>query len=91
MTLEHSLDIKITDRYQCYIFDIQDLKICMVYHELSDFEKTLLLLIECIESVTSGEEVISRIDMTQDEIVEFVDSLIKTNRNVIKFFETMPK
>jgi len=92
MSLEHNQDIEITDdisirfRYP-RLKDLQGMS-----GELSDFEKTLVLVVECVETITSGEEVINRIDMTQDEIVEFVDSMNSTQmEDVLKFFETMPK
>lgn len=92
MTLEHSLDIEITDSISVTLRYPRLKDLHGVPDELSDFEKTLLLLIECIESVTSGEEVINKIDMTQDEIIEFVDSFnSKQIEDVMKFFETMPK
>jgi len=60
--------------------------------ELSDFEKTLVLLVECVDSVVSGGEEINRVDMTREEISEFVDSFnTKQIENVVKFFDTMPK
>ena len=47
---------------------------------------------ECIESVVYGEETIHRVDMTQDEISEFIDSFnTEQMENVMNFFETMPK
>ena len=92
MSLEHSQEIEITDdisvrfRYP-RLKDLQGLSA-----DLSDFERTLILIVECVETITSGEEVINRIDMTQDEIVEFIDSMNSTQMEyVLKFFETMPK
>jgi hypothetical protein len=90
--VEHSQEIEIT----------KDIKLNLRYPRLKDlkglndnfgeFEKTLVLVVECVDTITSGEEVINRIDMTQDEIVEFVDSMNSTQmENVLKFFETMPK
>ena len=39
-----------------------------------------------------GDETISRIDMTTDEIADFVDSFnTEQLENVLRFFETMPK
>jgi hypothetical protein len=92
MSLEHSQDIKITDDISIHfryprLKDLQGMS-----SELSDFEKTLVLVVGCVDTITSGEEVINRIDMTQDEIVEFVDSMNSTQmEGVLKFFETMPK
>jgi hypothetical protein len=91
-TVEHSQEIEIT----------KDIKLNLRYPRLKDlkglndnfgeFEKTLVLVVECVDTITSGEEVINRIDMTQDEIVEFVDSMNSTQmEGVLKFFETMPK
>jgi hypothetical protein len=52
----------------------------------------MIMVYECIESVISGEEIINRIDMSQDEITEFIDSFnTEQLENVMKFFETMPK
>ena len=50
------------------------------------------MIYECIENVINGEEIIHRVDMTQDEITEFIDSFnTEQMENVMKFFETMPK
>jgi hypothetical protein len=92
MSLEHNQDIEITDDISIHfryprLKDLQGMA-----SELSDFAKTLILVVECVETITSGEEVINRIDMTQDEIVEFIDSMNNTQmEGVLKFFETMPK
>ena len=92
MSLEHNQDIEITDDISIHfryprLKDLQGMA-----SELSDFEKTLILVVECVETITSGEEVLNRIDMTQDEIVEFIDSMNSTQmEDVLKFFETMPK
>ena len=50
------------------------------------------MLVECVDSVVSGGEEINRVDMTREEITEFVDSMDNTQiENVVKFFDTMPK
>ena len=92
MSLEHTQDVEITDdislrfRYP-KLKDLQGMS-----GELSDFEKTLILIVECVDQITSGGETIDRIDMTKDEIVEFIDSMNSTQmENVLKFFESMPK
>tara|TARA_R110000744_G_scaffold28656_2_gene68851 strand:+ start:47 stop:754 length:708 start_codon:yes stop_codon:yes gene_type:complete len=91
-SLEHSQeiivteDIKINFRYPI-LKDVQGLN-----GDFSDFEKAMIMIYECIETVISGEETIQRIDMTQDEITEFIDSFnTEQLENVMKFFETMPK
>ena len=92
MSLEHTQDVEITDdislrfRYP-KLKDLQGMS-----GELSDFEKTLILIVECVDKITSGGETIDRIDMTKDEIVEFIDSMNANQlENVLKFYESMPK
>ena len=91
-TVEHSQEIEIT----------KDIKLNLRYPRLKDlkglndnfgeFEQSMIMVYECIESVISGEEIINRIDMSQDEITEFIDSFnTEQLENVMKFFETMPK
>ena len=48
--------------------DLQDIR-----GDVSEFEKAILMVHECIESVVYGEETIHRVDMTQDEITEFIE------------------
>ena len=92
MNLEHSKSIKLTDdialnfRYPM-MKDFESLN-----SDVGEFEQTMQMIYSCIESVQSGEELIQRIDMTYDEIVEFIDSFNTAQlESVVKFFQTMPK
>jgi len=79
-------DVKLKLRYPI-LKDLEGLN-----ENLGDFEKAIAMVDQCIESVTSGEETIPRIDMTKDEITEFIDSFnTEQLENLMKFFETMPK
>jgi len=92
LSLEHSKSIKLTDdialnfRYPMMKdFENSD-------NAAGDFEQTMQMIYSCIESVQSGEELIQRIDMTYDEIVEFIDSFNTAQlESVVNFFKTMPK
>jgi len=92
MSLEHSKEIDITEdikmnfRYPI-LKDLQGLNA-----DFSEFERAMVMVYECIESVVHGGDTIHRIDMTQDEITEFIDSFnTEQLEGVMKFFETMPK
>jgi hypothetical protein len=92
MSIEHSQEINITDdimlkfRYPV-LRDLQGLN-----SDFGDFEKAMIMIYECIESVVHGEETIHRIDMTKDEITEFIDSFTTEQlEEVMTFFTTMPK
>ena len=92
MNLEHSKSIKLTDdialnfRYPM-MKDFESLN-----SDVGEFEQTMQMIYSCIESVQSGDELIQRIDMTYDEIVEFIDSFNTSQlESVVNFFQTMPK
>ena len=88
----HSNEIAITDKIKIVMRYPRLDDMVGVSTELSDFEKTLVMLVECVDSVVSGGEEINRVDMTREEITEFVDSMDNTQiENVVKFFDTMPK
>jgi hypothetical protein len=92
MSLEHSQEVELTKdiklrlRYPI-LKDMKNLDM-----NLSDFERSIIMFHECVESVVDGDEIINRIDMTTDEIVEFIDSFnTEQLENVLKFFETDAK
>ena len=79
-------DIKLKLRYPM----LKDLK--NMTGDFGDFEKAIVMVHACVENVIYGEETIHRIDMTKDEISEFIESFnTEQLENVMKFFETMPK
>ena len=92
MSVEHSTAIDLTD----------DIKINFRYPRLSDisgmsnnigdFEKTITLIQECIDTVSLGEETTNKVDMTKSEITEFIESFSGEQlEKVMNFFESMPK
>lgn len=92
MSVEHSQEIAVTEdimlkfRYPV-LKDLQGLN-----DDFGDFEKAMIMIYECIESVVHGEETVHRIDMTRDEITEFIDSFNTAQlEEVMAFFATMPK
>ena len=55
-------------------------------------EKTFSLIGACIERIYEGETVHERVDFSDKELSEFLDSLTSDQfQNVQSFFETMPK
>ena len=91
-SVEHSQEITITEdikmnlRYPM----LKDVK--GINTNITEFEVGILMVYECIQSVVYGEEIIHRVDMTMDEISEFIDSFnTEQIENVMKFFQTMPK
>ena len=92
MNVKHKQEINITEdiilkfRYPM-LKDLQGLN-----DDFGDFEKAMIMVYECIDSVVHGEETVHRIDMTKDEITEFIDSFnTQQLEGIMEFFETMPK
>lgn len=90
--VEHTTEIKITD----------EIKIVMGYPVIShmkqlenvtdDVEGIFSIVKECVNEVHNGDEIIHKIDMTKEELSEFIDSLnTKQFEGLMHFFETMPK
>jgi len=94
LSVEHSQEITITEdiRLKLRYPILKDLQGLYLYDDLGDFEKSMAMINKCVESVINGDETIHRIDMTEDEITEFIDSFnTEQLESVMKFFETMPK
>jgi len=79
----------------------EDIKIIMKYPTLSDMagfgEKGEVLSIfemikNCIYEIHSGEEIYNRVDVSSEELDEFIGNMSTQNFNELnKFFDTMPK
>jgi len=79
-------DIKIKFRYP-RLSDVQGMP-----ENIGEFERMTRLVNICIESVESGGDIIHYIDMTSQEVDDFIDSFNGDQLiQVLKFFETMPK
>ena len=79
-------DIKINFRYP-RLGEVQDLPA-----GVSDFERMTKLVHHCIDTVETPDEVINRVDMSEEEIDEFIDSFNGPQlESAIEFFDTMPK
>jgi hypothetical protein len=92
MSVEHSNVVDLTDTIKInlrhpYLKDIEGMGT-----DISDFEKMLHLIYGCIVSVESGDETTQRIDMTKEEIDDFIESFnTEQLQAIMKFFESMPK
>jgi hypothetical protein len=92
MKVDHTNEINITD----------NIKIVMRYPTLNDMtdittdandvEDVFSLIKRCVHEIHDGEKVYNKVDMSNSELEEFVDSLTADQfGELTKFFETMPK
>ncbi len=97
-------DIKITmlENHKTEIEILENVKINFRYPILDDMEGLLgvesnvdsvfTLINRCVKSITHGDEVYYRVDMTEKELNEFLDSLTGEQfEYLIEFFDSMPK
>ena len=97
-------DIKITmlENHKTEIEILENVKINFRYPILDDMEGLLgvesnvdsvfTLIERCIKSIVHGDEVYYRVDMTEKEVSEFLDSLTGEQFELlVQFFESMPK
>ena len=84
----HTNEIAITDK----------IKIVMRYPRLDDMlgadeiEDIFKMVYRCVQEIHDGEKVYHKIDMSEKELVDFVDSLTSEQfEKVTDFFDSMPK
>ena len=92
MEVDHTNEINITD----------NIKIVMRYPTLNDMadiggekndvEDVFSMIRRCVHEIHDDEKVYNKVDMSDSELKEFIDSLTTDQfENLNKFFETMPK
>mgnify|MGYP001339989437 FL=1 len=79
-------DIKMVFRYPL----LKDVK--GIPPNTKDVDLIFYLLNSCIESISHGEEIYNRVDISDKELTEFIDSLTGEQfERITDFFQTMPK
>ena len=91
MTDDHTRDIQVTD----------DVKMILDYPLLNDAksfinkkDETIIFdaLESCVKEIHFGETVYQKVDMSKQDLTEFIDSLdTEQFAKIVKFFESMPK
>jgi len=91
MKVGHTNEIEITDK----------IKMIMRYPTLNDMEdiddvtqlgSVFPMILRCVHEIHDGEKIYNRVDMSEKDLEEFIDSLTGEQfERVGEFFETMPK
>ena len=88
----HTNEINISDQIKI-VFKyptIKDMRGVVVGE--SDVNSTISVLTRCIHEIHFGDDIYNRVDITEKELTEFVESLSTDQfTKVIEFFDTMPK
>jgi|TARA_B100000519_G_C14119954_1_gene379965 hypothetical protein len=97
-----NIDVQMTENHTNIVELSDKVKIIMKYPQLKDMkmigadlqgvEQVFSILKYCIHEVHDGEKVYNRIDVTEKDIEDFIESFSTTQlESVINFFDTMPK
>ena len=92
MTASHSNEIKISDNIKLFLRypllnDVQG-----ILGASSNASMVFSILNKCVHEIHHDDKVYSRVDMNEDELNEFIDSMTNDQLQLIMdFFDTMPK
>ena len=83
--IELTKDISMVMKYPC-------LKDMTGFDEDGDITNIFEMIKRCVHEVHDGETVYNKIDMSESELDEFIDSMSTENfEKITNFFDTMPK
>jgi hypothetical protein len=92
MEVGHTNEINITDKIKMVmryptLNDVTD-----IVGETDDIENLFLMIRQCVHEIHDGEKVYNKVDMSDSELKDFIESLTTEQfENLNKFFDTMPK
>ena len=96
------IDVNMKDGHTNKIDITDKIKIIMKYptlndmidmsSDVSDVEEVFTMIKRCVHEIHDGKKVYNKIDMSDNELEEFIDSLTGVKfEEVTNFFQTMPK
>jgi len=93
MTANHTNEIQISDTVKM-VFRyplLNDMK-GIIANDKNEMSMVFSILSKCIQEIHHGDKIFNRVDMTDTELNEFIDSMSTIQlEKVIEFFDTMPK
>ena len=99
----HEIKVDVPDDHKTIIDISDDIAIFMKYPNMKDMsnvqkssmtetEHLFDMIKTCVDEIHDGEEIYKRIDMTDKELDEFIDSMSTPHlEDINNFFDTMPK
>ena len=91
MTEDHTNIVELTDKIKL-IMKYPCLKDMEGFDEMGEIKSLFHMIKSCVNEIHDGEEIHHRIDMQDNELEDFLDSMSTENfEKVSEFFETMPK
>ncbi len=92
MKKEHTNTIEITDKIKIIMKYPTINDMMGVTEDIGDVDKMIDVMKRCVHEVHDGETVHNKVDMSDSDLSEFIDSLTTEQfANLSEFFDTMPK
>ena len=92
MSDTHTNEVKITDTVKIFLNYplLKDMKGLLA--EASQMQQIFSMLTKCVHEIHYGEQIFSKIDISEKDINEFIDQLTTDQfEGITNFFDTMPK
>ena len=92
MTEDHTNEVHITDTVKLFLKYpvLKDMRGLMV--NTSEMQQIFSVLTKCVHEIHYGEQIFSKIDISEKDIDEFIDQLTTDQfKGITNFFDTMPK
>ena len=92
MTANHTNEIKISETIKIILRYplLNDVK--GILNSTKDIDMVFTVLNKCVHEIHHGEKIYNRVDISDEELNEFIDSMSAEQlQSVINFFEPMPK
>ena len=92
MKVGHTNEIKLTKKIKMVMKYPTLNDMTNITEDANDVEDVFSLIKRCVHEIHDGEKVYNKIDMSDDELEEFIDSLTGEQfEKLTNFFDTMPK
>ena len=93
----NDVKVEIGDNHTNKIQLTDDVQLIMTYpkiYTIKDInpDNSYDIVVKCVHQITEGDKIYERVDMSDEDLIEFIESMNTDNLNsVLDFFDTMPK
>ena len=93
----NDVKVEIGDNHTNKIQLTDDVQLIMTYPRIYTIDSinsdnSYDIVVKCVHQITEGDKIYERVDMSDEDLIEFIESMNTDNLNsVLDFFDTMPK
>ena len=93
----NDVKVEIGDNHTNKIQLTDDVQLIMTYPRIYTIDSinsdnSYDIVVKCVHQITEGDKIYERVDMSDEDLIEFIESMNTDNlSSVLDFFDTMPK